>query len=43
MPLLHEKMSVIVFWLILTQLVIDEYIDLMTFRNFPLMQYFRCV
>ena len=35
MPLLHRELSVIVFWLTFTQLLIDEYIDLMTFRNFP--------
>ena len=35
MTLLHKKLSVIVFWLTFTQLLVDEYIDLLTFRNFP--------
>ena len=36
-PLLQENNSVVVFSPILTQLLIDEYIDLITLKNFPLM------
>ena len=38
-PLLHENISVIELSSILTQLLIDEYMDFMTLKNLPLTPY----